>query len=154
MVTRGTCKRFIKIPVDHGNLRLMYTITLKKLLMKTFYVLVIFTLFSFPSFSQTNVGGIITSDTEWTLSGSPYTLTSTVGIPNGMTLTIDPGVQVNGNLDLLVKGRIIVNGTAAQPVKFNNTRLIFKSTDLSLSRLTYVSYSNTGANYSNYCGLW
>jgi len=40
----------------------------------------------------TNVGGIISTDTTWNPSGSPYTLTNDVQIAYGTTLTVDPGV--------------------------------------------------------------
>ena len=108
--------------------------------MKVLYGLVVSTLISISAFSQTNVGGTIVSDTEWTLAGSPYTLMSTVGITAGVTLTIHPGVQVNGNFDLVVKGKVLINGTSAQPVDWNNARLIFKSADLSLSAINDVHF--------------
>ena len=110
--------------------------------MKVLYGLVVTTLISISAFSQTNVGGTIVSDTEWTLAGSPYTLTSTVGITADVTLTIHPGVQINGSFDLVVKGNVLLNGTAAQPVDWNNARLIFKSADLSLSTINNVHFKN------------
>jgi hypothetical protein len=99
---------------------------------------------SLNSYAQTNVGGTIVQDMQWTLAGSPYTLTATFGIPSGVTLTIDPGVTINGNFDLLVKGKIIINGTVAQPVHFGGTRLIFKSTDLSQSTIEWIEFNNAG----------
>ncbi len=71
------------------------------------FLLVIF-LFSFPlvSFAATNVSGHITSDTTWTLAGSPYIVTGDVTVRSStarhysesnkmqVTLTIEPGVQV------------------------------------------------------------
>ena len=112
--------------------------------MNFFFRLIFFTLLSISAFSQTDVAGTFLSDTEWTLAGSPYTLTSTVGIPTGVTLTIQAGVQVNGDFDLLIKGRVIVNGSNSQPVAFSNTRLIFKSADLSLSELEFINFNHGG----------
>ena len=43
----------------------------------------------------TNVGGNFFTNQNWTLSGSPYTVTSNVNIADVATLTIDPGVTVN-----------------------------------------------------------
>lgn len=45
--------------------------------------------------AATNVNGIITADITWTAANSPYLFTAPVGIPSGVTLTIDPGVTVN-----------------------------------------------------------
>lgn len=42
----------------------------------------------------TVVGGVLASDTVWTVEGSPYRVTSTVQVPAGVTLTIQPGVRV------------------------------------------------------------
>jgi parallel beta-helix repeat protein len=44
--------------------------------------------------AQTHVGGAITEDTEWLLSGSPYILDGWIHIQSGATLTIDSGVTV------------------------------------------------------------
>jgi len=45
--------------------------------------------------ASTPVGGIITSDTTWTDTNSPYTLTGSVTVNPGVTLTIEPGVTVD-----------------------------------------------------------
>ena len=44
--------------------------------------------------TSSQVGGIINSDTVWTMDHSPYTVTKTVQIPEGVRLTIEPGVTV------------------------------------------------------------
>ncbi|MBU2913443.1 T9SS type A sorting domain-containing protein [Reichenbachiella agariperforans] len=92
---------------------------------------------------QTNVSGTLTTDTEWAIEGSPYILTSTVGVLSGVTLTINKGVEIQGNFDLLVKGTITINGILGDSVEFSQTRLIFKSTNLSNSEINYVKYSNS-----------
>src|SRR3990172_12434736 len=56
----------------------------------------------------TLVSGPISTDTTWTLAGSPYRLTGNVTISAGVTLTVDPGVTVDLGSD--VKD-IDVNGT-------------------------------------------
>ncbi len=43
----------------------------------------------------TDVGGIINTDTTWTIDGSPYNIVETIQIAAGVTLTINPGVTVN-----------------------------------------------------------
>ncbi|MEE4356918.1 MAG: hypothetical protein V2I97_10640, partial [Desulfococcaceae bacterium] len=56
--------------------------------------------------ADTNVSGSISADTRWNLSGSPYIVTGDVTVEAGMTLTIDPGVQVkfDSGFSLIVYG--------------------------------------------------
>ena len=49
------------------------------------------------SLSAMDVGGIISQDTTWDLQNSPYRLVSFLYIASGVTLTIEPGVQVQIN---------------------------------------------------------
>ncbi|MCW4015028.1 MAG: PKD domain-containing protein [Candidatus Bathyarchaeota archaeon] len=70
----------------------------------------------------TEVGGIINSDTTWTLENSPYLITTTVQIPEGVVLTIQSGVTVNfaGDGDMfLVHGTIFAHGTVDNKISFN-----------------------------------
>ncbi|MGQ7947045.1 T9SS type A sorting domain-containing protein [Flavobacterium sp. WC2509] len=97
--------------------------------------------------SQTNVSGPYFTNTTWSLSGSPYNLTGDVQIPNGVSLTIEPGVQINFNSDyeILIKGILVANGTKDLPIIFNGNiagkaMLIFKSTNLSNSQLFHVKF--------------
>jgi|GEM_PF-2442047 len=103
-----------------------------------------FLLISIFGTAQTDVGGTLTSDTHWTTDGSPYSITSTLGVPSGITLTIDAGVEVTGNFDLLVKGSIIAEGTDTDSIKFNLIRLMFKSTNLSNSKVSHIQFTNGG----------
>lgn len=62
---------------------------------------------------------IITQDTTWTQAGSPYTLDGPVGIAQGATLTIAPGVTVNlGAFYLEVNGTLDAKGTTANQIFF------------------------------------
>jgi pimeloyl-ACP methyl ester carboxylesterase len=63
----------------------------------------------------------LTSDTEWTLAGSPYIITDFLNISPNVTLTIDPGVVVKfeqGSID--VSGTLIAKGDADNPVIFTS----------------------------------
>jgi hypothetical protein len=79
--------------------------------------------------SQTNIGGLICSDTTWTLGGSPYTVTNSVIVGCNATLTIQPGVQVrfNSNLGLTVgsnafgAGTVVARGTPEQRIHFRSS---------------------------------
>ncbi|MCY2951560.1 MAG: lamin tail domain-containing protein [Planctomycetota bacterium] len=73
--------------------------------------------------ATTVVGGTLAADTTWTVANSPYQLTSSLTIPSGRTLTIQPGASVYlGNATTAVNitvdsgGRIIADGTNAQRI--------------------------------------
>jgi len=74
--------------------------------------------------ADTNVGGIIASDTTWTTAGGPYLVTSNLLIVNSATLTVEPGVEVRfspGTGMEIGVGALASRGTAAQPVRFTST---------------------------------
>ncbi|MBI4356260.1 MAG: right-handed parallel beta-helix repeat-containing protein, partial [Candidatus Omnitrophica bacterium] len=69
--------------------------------------------------AETMVGGTIATDTTWTLAGSPYIITADVTVPSGVTLTLEPGVEVRSNgPSLMVNGILNAQGTATQPITF------------------------------------
>ncbi len=70
----------------------------------------------------TDVSGHITTNTVWQLSGSPYTMTASVIVDPGVTLTIEPGVIVYGssNTELQVQGHLEAVGTPSQPILFTS----------------------------------
>ena len=89
-------------------------------------------LLGFPSdsFSQTNVSGPITQNTTWTLApippnnGSPYIVTGDITINFGVTLTIQPGVEVKfaGNFKITVNGTLNAAGTSSQNIRFTSNQ--------------------------------
>ncbi len=68
---------------------------------KKYYILIALSLFFSSAFSQTIVTGGIFTNTTWTLANSPYLMTGNVVVFPGVTLTIEPGVEIrvknNGN---------------------------------------------------------
>ncbi len=69
--------------------------------------------------SGQTVNGIITQDTTWTKTNSPYNLTGNILIDNGITLTIEPGVIVNFNSHyILVNGTLTARGTSLNQISF------------------------------------
>ncbi|WP_222427664.1 hypothetical protein, partial [Desulfobotulus alkaliphilus] len=84
------------------------------------------------AFARTEVRGQISTDTTWTVAGSPYIITGTVvvrgkdGDDGVTTLTIEPGVELrfNANTRLDVggssgdPGALIAAGTADAPIRF------------------------------------
>jgi hypothetical protein len=73
----------------------------------------------------TSVGGIITSNTTWTRASSPYRLTQNVQIAHGATLTIEPGVEVQGaGGSIMVWGVLSAAGTASSRVRLDSTHVV------------------------------
>lgn len=84
------------------------------------------------------LGGILESPT--TLDPSKqYIINKSLGIPNGITLTIPAGTTIklhdNALINVAEKGRIIANGTADAPV-------IFTKGDLSQGTIPTMSFNN------------
>ena len=81
----------------------------------------------------TQVGGILTNNTTWTTANSPYTITNTIEIPDGINLTIEPGVTVTiQSLDttmFLINGVIQAHGNATNKIIFdgNDNSNFFKT---------------------------
>ena len=68
------------------------------------------------------VGGIINTDTRWTLAESPYHFTRAVQVAQNVTLTIDPGTVIIGDgFELQIFGRLQAVGTPSTRVTFKNT---------------------------------
>jgi hypothetical protein len=89
----------------------------------------------------------ITGSVTWTLAHSPYFVQGDMAIAAGAKLTIQPGVKVYFNVfddtateyqtavnpttrcDLIVHGKLIAIGTAANPILFSSVRTSLKTTD-------------------------
>ena len=77
-------------------------------------------------FAETMVGGHITTDTVWDKAGSPYTLTQTIAVDKGATLTIEPGVTIYGTNarysghGFVVYGALIAKGTEAEWIRITH----------------------------------
>lgn len=73
--------------------------------------------------AQTDVpSGPLAANTSWTVSNSPYVITGDISIPEGITLTIEPGVEVlfGGTFKLLVAGELVAIGNADAPITFSH----------------------------------
>ena len=79
-----------------------------------------------PTVGATYVEGEITMDTVWTLVDSPFILSGNVTVREGVTLTIEPGVEVRfgGRFSIIVNGRLIAKGTSEfnRLIKFTSNK--------------------------------
>jgi len=99
--------------------------------------------------SGTSVGGIIWSNTTWTLENSPYIVTENILVDVEATLTIEPGVTVkfDGKYYLLVKGTLSAIGTADNYITFTSNKPVQTSGDWGLIDFYYAN----DASILRYC---
>jgi hypothetical protein len=72
--------------------------------------------------AETTVSGIISANTTWRQSQSPIKLTGPVAVPNGVTLTIEPGVTVDfGTYYMKVNGTLKAQGNENNKIQFKAT---------------------------------
>jgi hypothetical protein len=68
----------------------------------------------------TLVGGMLSQNTTWTEWGSPYLITSTIQVPAGVTLTIEPGASASmsgsGDYMFIVDGTVFAHGIPGKSV--------------------------------------
>ncbi|MEM3839817.1 MAG: NosD domain-containing protein [Candidatus Bathyarchaeia archaeon] len=80
----------------------------------------------FPAVKATYFEGEITVDTVWTLVDSPFILSGNVTVHEGVTLTIEPGVEVRfgGKFSVIVYGRLIAKGSTEfnRLIKFTSNK--------------------------------
>jgi hypothetical protein len=118
------------------------------------------------AYAQTDIPAGDVSGT-WTLEGSPYHINGEITIPNGKTLTIEPGVEVifTGHYKFNVKGRMIAIGTEQDSIiftaddhsagwhglRFDNTPSSNDSSIIEYCRLEYGK-ANTGSGDADRVG--
>ncbi len=77
--------------------------------------------------NATDAIGRLASDTTWTKSQSPITLTGPVNVNTDVSLTIEPGVTVNlNNYYIQVEGTLRAVGTSSEQIHFNNGKITFQ----------------------------
>jgi len=129
-----------------------------KKLAKYFIIYVGVILINNTGFAQTNVSGIISSDTTWTVAGSPYIVTGGVLVDSGVTLTIEPGVTVkfNSGMSFQIDGALMARGTETDKITFTTNSggdywgyILF--TDSSTDATYDTSGNYTGSSILEHC---
>jgi hypothetical protein len=93
--------------------------------MKKIALLSVLMLSVFSTRAQTNVAGGIYQNATWSLAGSPYIVNGSVVVFPGVTLNIQPGVEIrinnqtSSNIYIETRGTINCVGTDAQPIKIS-----------------------------------
>lgn len=83
----------------------------------------------FTAEAATQTSGIISTNTTWTEADSPYQLTGRVQVAHGATLTIEPGVTVDGDHQTLeVWGSLRAIGTPGSRIAFTDLNVAGRST--------------------------
>lgn len=64
--------------------------------------------------------GVLRADATWSPQQNPYTVTGELRVPKGITLTILPGTKVlfQAGTRIVINGRLLAEGTAADPIQF------------------------------------
>jgi hypothetical protein len=64
--------------------------------------------------------GALRTDTTWGPQQNPCTVAGELRVPKGLTLTLVPGVTVlfQGGARIVINGRLLAEGTAAEPIRF------------------------------------
>jgi len=103
-------------------------------------------LLSKQTWAVTEVGGIISTNTTWRLNNSPYRLTNTVQIAENITLTIEPGVIINGEYNgIEVWGSLYAVGTSSSSIIFNDIGLRIADTATAASiNVQHAELNNSG----------
>lgn len=103
----------------------------QRALRRIVFMTVAFALIPLCAFAETEAGGRLQENTTWSLQGSPYILKQNLIVGAGVTLTIEPGVQVlfyqvtgqtNFRYSMTVEGQLIALGTDQLPIVFTSSR--------------------------------
>ncbi len=114
---------------------------------------------------STNVSGIISTNTTWTVANSPYIITGNVLVNPNINLTIHPGVNIkfDSKKYLRIDGTIYAVGTASQMIIFTSNQVSPKpgdwggirfeeSSEKSLLKYCKIEYGGGKLVNSNYYG--
>ena len=104
--------------------------------------------------ADTTLSGIINSDTTWKLADSPYIVTGNLLVSEGITLTIEPGVEVKfeSAMMLQLRGTLIARGTSDNMITFTSNQPSPTPGDWGYIYFTDTSQGATFDEDENYTG--
>jgi hypothetical protein len=113
-----------------------------------------------PGFVRANkrLGGMITQNTIVTRANSPYTITKTLQIPQGITVKVEPGVTIVSAAETMfhVQGDLLFEGEASRPINLNGrpkTFFLTKRAPVGTKiNLNYVNLNGGGVVSTNSSG--
>ena len=108
--------------------------------------ILLLTFLTLNTFAQTNVSGFISSNTNWTLAGSPYIITGNTILDSGFALTIDPGVMIKFNTakSLQINGILRAIGNSSNRITFTSNLV-----DPAPGDWSYILFSDKSKDYDH-----
>ncbi|WP_075591304.1 T9SS type A sorting domain-containing protein [Labilibacter marinus] len=108
--------------------------------------------------AQTNVSGVISTNSTWQKVNSPYIVVGNVMVQTNITLTIEPGVEIkfDGNYLIQVNGKLIAQGTSSNLISFKSNKtnatpgswgsIYFSDGSSTESSIDYCNFEHGGSN--------
>lgn len=95
--------------------------------------------------AQTYVSGLISANTTWTLTGSPYIVIGNILVDNGVILTINAGITVKFDslMALQIDGELIARGDNSNKITFTSNQSTSTRGDWG-----FILFSNTSIDAS------
>lgn len=103
----------------------------------------------FPLKAQTDVSGIISANTTWTETASPYHVVGNILVDLGVTLTIEPGVEVvvDSAKYIYVDGALHAEATAIDSIKF------YCDSGITWQGISFRAASAANSHILKYCSI-
>ncbi|MFK7756694.1 MAG: hypothetical protein AB8B53_07165 [Flavobacteriales bacterium] len=118
-----------------------------------YFSLLLLSLLCTSHLKATDVSGNISSDDTWSLAESPYILAGTVQVNSGVTLTIEPGVEIQSNStgrNLEIYGTLIAQGTSTNHILITSNNAqgggSLSIRENALADLEYIDFENLGTS--------